>query len=349
LSALAAPASASVRSGRILVVDDNENNREVLSRKLVRQGHQPFQAKDGVEALEMLRAESYDAVLLDITMPRKDGYAVLEELKADNALRHVPVIMISAIDSTESIVRCIQMGAEDYLPKPFNTEILQARLTNALARKFLIEQIRAEKERSDQLLHVIFPDTIVQELKATNEVRPRRFENVAVLFSDIVGFTAYCDRNDPEKVVSDLQELTCAFEESAMRCGVQKVKTIGDAFMGTSGLLNNSENPVLDCVRLGLDMVETARRLAAHWHVRVGINVGPVVAGVVGQRQYLFDVWGDTVNTAARCESHGQPDAVNVSGAAWHRISEVCRGESLGMIQVKGKGEIDMWRVDGLI
>src|SRR5262249_8701783 len=159
---------------------------------------------------------------------------------------------ISALDEVDSVVRCIQMGADDYLPRPFNPVLLRARIRACLEKKRLrdrearyLEQIEREQRRSDELLHVILPDQVVKELKATNGVRPRRYDEVAVLFADIVGFTPYCDRHCPEEVVSHLQRLVEAWEDSALRHQVQKIKTIGDAFMAASGLLHRVENPVL--------------------------------------------------------------------------------------------------------
>ena len=341
--------------GCLLVVDDNETNRDLLSRSLRRQGHTVIAAEGGRQALELLALEKFDVVLLDIMMPEMNGFQVLERLKADPDLRHVPVIMISALDELDSVVRCIEMGAEDYLPKPFNPVLLKARINACLEKKrfhdrevMYLHRIEAEKRRADELLHVILPDQIVEELKTTNAVKPRRFAHVAVLFCDIVGFTPYCEKRQPEEVVAYLQELVDAYEELALRYELQKIKTIGDAFMATAGLLKPVPNPVLSAVQCGLEMVAVVRRMPAQWNVRVGIHAGPVMAGVVGHRQYLFDVFGDTVNTAARVESHGVPGAVAVSAAAWQTIAERCRGESLGMVNVKGKGDMEIFRVDGL-
>ncbi|HET7376750.1 MAG TPA: response regulator, partial [Anaerolineae bacterium] len=119
-------------NGRVLVVDDNEMNRDMLSRRVERQGHTVRLAKDGLEALAILRTEPIDLVLLDIMMPGMNGYEVLEAIKSDQVLHHIPVIMISAVDEIDSVVRCIEMGAEDYLPKPFNPVLLRARIGAAL-------------------------------------------------------------------------------------------------------------------------------------------------------------------------------------------------------------------------
>jgi class 3 adenylate cyclase len=346
---------AAVAPGRFLVVDDNEVNRDLLCRWLRRAGHEAVVAVDGYQALALLGEQSVDAILLDIIMPGLNGFEVLQRLKADEVLRHLPVIMISALNEIDSVVRCIEMGAEDHLPKPFNPVLLHARINACLEKKRLrdsearyLEQIRKEQQRADELLHVILPGEVVRELKSSNAVRPRRFDNVAVMFCDIVGFTPFCDGHAPEYVVQYLQQLIEVWEEIAVRHAVQKIKTIGDAFMAAAGLLQpTTEHPVLHCVRCGLEMIEATKQLPVGWNLRVGIHCGPVVAGVIGRRQYLFDLWGDTVNTAARMESHGVPGAVVLSGTAWHTVAGRCRGESRGVIPVKGKGQLEMVRFDG--
>ena len=342
--------------GRLLVVDDNETNRDMLSRSLSRQGHVVSLAENGRQALEMVKDNDFDLVLLDIMMPEMDGYQVLENLKSDGETRHIPVIMLSSLDESESVVRCIGLGAEDYLPKPFDSVLLRARIGASLERKHLrdqevsyLQQIEDEKKRSDELLHVILPDEIVDELRETNEVKPRRYENVAVLFCDIVGFTPYCDQHEPEEVVANLQGLVEAYEDISLRHGLQKVKTIGDAFMAAAGLLRKAENPVLNCVKSGLEMVSAAKDSPAGWTVRVGVHSGAVMAGVLGHRQYLFDLWGDTVNTAARVENHGAVSAVNLSRNAWEQVAGHCDGESLGPVEVKGKGSFELFRVRRLL
>ena len=339
--------------GRILVVDDDEANRDVLSRRVRSQGATVEVAASGREALEILQRETFDAVLLDVMMPDMNGYQVLKEMKADTSLRDTPVVMISALNEVESTVRCILLGAEDYLTKPFDPTLLRARLGACIEKKRLrdreivhLKTIDQERRRADELLRAIFPPEIARELKSTQAVRPRRYEDVAVLFTDTVGFTTFSDTREPEEIIAQLQRLVVRQEELAERHGLEKIKTIGDAFMGAAGLLRPMTDPVMACVRCGLEMIEAAKELDPPWELRIGIHLGPLVGGVLGHRQYLFDLVGDTVNTASRVESAGVPGSVCLSAAAWQQIDHLAAGRSMGKVMVKGKGEIEIVRFE---
>jgi class 3 adenylate cyclase/CheY-like chemotaxis protein len=334
----------------LLVVDDNEDNRYTLLRRLKREGYENVDvAENGQHALDRLGGQPYDLVLLDIMMPVLNGYETLERMKSDMRLRTIPVIMISAVDQIESVVRCIEAGAEDYLPKPFNASILRARIRASLEKKRLrdkeseyLKQIEVEKKRADDLLHATLPAAAVHELKSTNSVRPRHFEDVAVLFCDVVNFTTYCDENSAETVVSHLQDLVRAFEEIAARNGLEKIKTIGDAFMATAGLLQHVEDPAIASVRTGFEMIDAVDGHVSGWEIRVGIHIGPLVGGVIGQKNYAFDIWGDTVNIASRIVGQADPGAVLVSEAVWRNLRDAFDGKSKGMVELKGRGSHEL-------
>ncbi|MBA2585824.1 MAG: response regulator [Chthoniobacterales bacterium] len=347
--------AAPAETASLLIVDDNELNRDMLRRRLERLGYKIACAENGSEALEKIRTESFDLLLLDILMPVMDGFEVLAQLKADPLLREIPVIVLSASDQLDHVVKCIQSGAKDYLSKPFNPVLLQARIGSCLERKRLhdreasyLRQIEQEKQRSDELLHVILPRDVAAELKATNAVQPRRFEKVGILFSDVAGFTGYSDRHHPEEILSHLQNLVEAFEQLCVKHNLEKIKTIGDSFMATAGLLAPRDNPALDCVKCALEMVTVARSQPSGWNVHVGIHVGPVIAGVVGHRKYQYDIWGDTVNTASRMEGAAQAGSVCVNRATWDLIAEHCRARPLGRVEMKGKGAQEIFVVEAL-
>jgi adenylate cyclase len=345
---------AKTAQGTLLVVDDDESNRMLLTRRLLRQGYQVFAAENGRRALEMIHAKSFDLVLLDIMMPEVDGLQVLLRMKDDERLRHIPVIMISALDDLTTLVRCIQAGAEDYLTKPFDAILLSARIGACLEKKRLrdlevtyLKQIEREKQKSNDLLRVILPGEIAVELMSTGRVKPRRREKVAVLFCDVVGFTSYCSEHAPEAVITQLQTLFRTCEEYAEKHNLEKIKTIGDSFMAAAGLISPSENPALDCVRCGLDILASVPAMPAGWKVRIGIHSGPIVAGVVGSKKYLFDIWGDTVNMAARVTSSCQPDTLCVSSTSWKEVQHACEGTSRGVLNLKGKGDVEIFQVTG--
>lgn len=337
------------QQGRVLLADDDASNRELLHRRLEKIGYEVTSVADGLQALDRVQAGEFDLVLLDLLMPGLDGREVLARIKQDPALQHLPVIMISALDQVDGIVRCIELGAEDYIAKPFNPVFLRARIGAGIEKKRLrdrevsyLRQIQEEKQRSENLLHIILPREVAEELKSTNRVQARRFENTGVLFCDIVGFTAYCDLHPPEAVLPQLQAVVEAFEELASAHGLEKIKTNGDSFMGVIGLRAPVPNPALNCVECGLQMIAAARRLPPNWKVRVGVHVGPVIAGVVGHRKYQYDVWGDTVNTAARMEEAAESGAVCVTAGTWERLEKHCEGRPLGQIEVSGKGSLEL-------
>ncbi len=339
------------RVGQVLVVDDNEMNRDLVARRLLRLGHEVVHADGGRRALELLKERPFDLVLLDLMMPDVSGHQVLSKMKTDESLRHIPVLMISAASDIESVVQCIELGAEDYLPKPFKPALLNARVTACLEKKWhrdqekeIVIQLAEEKRRSEELLRVILPGPIVEELKLTNHVKPRSYENVAILFADIVSFTDFCHSQPPELVVDYLQQIVHAFEDLALQYGIQKIKTIGDSFMCAGGLLTPLDNPSAAAVMCGLDMIRATEALPSAWKVRVGVHVGPVVGGIVGHRQYLFDVWGDTVNTASRLEHLGKPNSVTVSQEIWEKVKNDYQAESRE-VEVRGKGMLKVYDI----
>ena len=344
--------------GHILIVDDKEINRDILSRHLERRGHMTTGAENGVRALELVGATRFDLVLLDIRMPQMNGYEVLRRLKSDPSLRDIPVIVISALDEMESVVRCIEMGAEDYLPKPFNPVLLQARIGASLEKKRLrdqeqlyLEQIRFERAKSERLLLNVLPEAIAARLKEGEHVIAERYEEVTVLFADIVGFTEYSASTSPEKLVYLLNDIFSSFDRLADRHGVEKIKTIGDAYMAVGGVPTPRHDHAPAIAEMALDMQEEIARVKsdgiAPLDIRVGINAGPVIAGIIGTRKFIYDLWGDTVNTASRMESHGLVGRIQVTAHTYERLKHAYRFEERGVILVKGKGEMTTYVLAG--
>ncbi|MCB9756253.1 MAG: FIST C-terminal domain-containing protein [Myxococcales bacterium] len=225
-----------------------------------------------------------------------------------------------------------------------NAELRQ--LNDALAR---------EKQRSEELLLNILPREVAQELKRTGHVQPVYYESVTVLFTDFKGFTRISSQLSPRALIDELDYFFSAFDELVARRGLEKLKTIGDAYMAAGGIPIANESHALDAVQTAWDiqafMAEEARRRARsgrpRWELRVGINTGPLMAGVIGHRKFAYDIWGDTVNIAARLESAGEAGRINLSRATYERVAGSFRCTSRGLLPVKNADPVDMYFVDG--
>ena len=345
-------------ASRILVVDDNAANRDLLTRRLSREGHLVEAVEDGRSALHQVASDHFDLVLLDLMMPEMNGFEVLCRMKADPALRDVPVIMISALDEIDSIVRCIEAGAEDYLPKPFNPVLLRARINAALEKKRLRDrehaftrQLQTEKDKSEILLLHILPKSVVARLRQGETAIADGFTEVTILFSDLVGFTRLASVMPPAQVVELLNYLFTEFDRLAFERGLEKIKTNGDAYMVAGGLPEPRDDHAVAVADMALHMIDVVSAagsmLGRPLQVRIGIHSGAAVAGIIGKHKFIYDVWGDTVNTANRMESHGVPNRIQISAATFHRVRGVFRCEPRGPQEVKGKGMMETYFLEG--
>jgi class 3 adenylate cyclase len=206
-------------------------------------------------------------------------------------------------------------------------------------------------QRSEELLLNILPPSIATRLKLKPGTIADGFTEVTVLFADIVGFTTLAARLPPDRIVGLLNELFCTFDDLAGKLGLEKIKTIGDCYMIAGGLPEPRADHCEAVAEMGLEMLRLTDEFSAHVKeniaVRIGINTGPVVAGVIGKRKFIYDLWGDTVNTASRMESHGVPGMVQLSAASQERLASKYRMRARGVIDVKGKGAMETWFLEG--
>ena len=338
-------------TARILVVDDNASNRDLLFRRLSHDGHYVARADSGHRALELLEVEEFDLILLDLLMPDLNGFQVLERLKADERWHDMPVIMISGLQETDSVIRCIEAGAEDYLSKPFNPVLLRARISAGLERKRwrdrerrYVERIELERQRHETLLRNILPGQIVTRLNNGEVVIADRVEEATILFADLVGFTAAASRVTPAILVSNLNRIFSAFDDLCRRLQIEKIKTIGDAYMAAAGVPLPRADHAEVMADFALAMLAALERVNADaempFRMRIGIHTGPVVAGVIGSHRFLYDIWGETVNLASRLESHSLPGRIHVS----EQTSQILAGqydlEARGLINLRGIGKV---------
>ncbi|MEG4322289.1 MULTISPECIES: adenylate/guanylate cyclase domain-containing protein [unclassified Microcoleus] len=359
-------------SAIILIVDDTPDNVRLLSTILTEQGYQVRKALNGQRALATVQELPPNLILLDVMMPEMNGYQVCAQLKASPKTSSIPVIFLSALDDVVDKVKAFDVGAVDYITKPFQGKEVLARVANQLTiqsqQKLLQEQtkqleelverlqneikerqavelaLRLAQKKSDDLLLNILPAAIVENLKKGDGSPAERFESATVLFADLVDFTSLAARISPLELVDFLNKIFSKFDELTEKHCLEKIKTIGDAYMVAGGLPVARADHAEAIANMALDMQEAIADFQTDtgepFQIRIGINTGPVVAGVLGTKKFTYDLWGDTVNVASRMELQGLPGYIQVTAAVYEQLKDGYVFEERGAIPVKGKGDM---------
>ena len=363
----------------ILVVDDTPDNVRLLSTILTEQGYQVRKALNGQRALATVQDYPPDLILLDVMMPEMTGYEVCEKLKSSPKTRSIPVIFLSALDDVSDKVKAFDLGGVDYITKPFHNKEVLARVANHLTiqnqQKLLKEQtkqleeknqrlemeiternrvelaLRIAQQKSESLLLNILPAPIAENLKKGEGSLAERFESATVLFADLVNFTSLAARISPLELVSLLNEIFSKFDSLTEKYNLEKIKTIGDAYMVAGGLPVPREDHAEAIANMALDVQQFINNFKTNsgdsFEIRIGIHTGPVVAGVIGTKKFIYDLWGDTVNVASRMESQGVPGSIQVTAEMWEKLKDNYIFEERGLLEIKGKGKMITYWLKG--
>jgi adenylate cyclase len=356
--------AAEILKAKVLVVDDMQANVLLLERMLGGAGYTCVTSTVDPRAVCALHEKNrYDLIVLDLQMPGMDGFQVMEGLKPIEKDGYLPVLVITA--QPDHKLRALQAGAKDFISKPFDVAEVLMRVHNMLEvrllhleihrkndeLKKLFDQVVAERKVSERLALHVPPDSIAARLQARPDVTADPFADVTVLIADIVGFSELTPAVSPEQLALLLEEIFTGFDGLANQRGLKKIKTLGNSYMAAAGVPVPAGDHAVRAAHLSLDMVEALDRFNERGghslQVRIGIATGAVVAGVIGKRLYLYDVWGDAVNTASRMESHGVAGRVQVSESTRRLLGESFLLEERGALQVEGKGEVNTWFVSG--
>jgi len=369
----------------VLYVDDEENNLNSF-RAALRRNYNIYTALSGEEGMDILSKNDIHVVVTDQRMPNMTGVQFLQHIppEKDNIR-----IILTGFSDIESIIEAINTGmVYRYITKPWDKDELKITIDNAIEtimlrrnNKHLIEELKeyneqleekvflrtkeiekqkeiieAAKLQSDSLLLNILPGEIADELKKFGKSYARKHDQVSVLFADIKGFTSIAEKLTPVKLVTQLDEVFGAFDNIIAKHGMEKIKTIGDAYMCACGLpLADNENAIKS-VNAALDMQQFIKGFGAAnkiqnlpvFEIRIGIHTGPLVAGVVGLKKFAYDIWGDAVNLASQMEQHSEPGKVNISGETYSLVKNSFNCTYRGKIEAKSKGEVDMYFVDSV-
>jgi class 3 adenylate cyclase len=326
---------------RLLVVDDNKVNRLLLARNLELMSHRVASAENGRVALEMLRREPFDLLLLDIEMPEMDGFQVLEQLFNDLQLRDLPVIVTSSLEGLDNVVRCIELGAEDYLTKPVNPVLLKARIGASLEKKRL-------RDQQKELVRRFATPEVAQDLQKSGFSLGGKRVHGSVMFSDIRDFTPLVESQSPEETIELLNTYyTLMFNAISGHGGIVS-QIAGDGLMAVFGAPLSLPDHCDAAVRAALEMIELIELFnveqigAGRTAIRIGIGIasGEMVAGYTGTNERAtYTCIGDTVNIAARLEAHtktaGRP--VLIDAATRDGLRSDAAIEAIGQVTLRGK------------
>jgi adenylate cyclase len=333
--------------GFVLVVDDEEQNRSLLRDPLEARGYEVAEAENGMQALEKIAARSPDVILLDLMMPKMDGFEVCRRLKTDGKTAHIPILMVTALSERKERLMGIAVGANDFLNKPVDIQDAILRVGNAVYTTHLHDQLQVEREKSELLLLNILPKSIAERMKLGETNIADSYEEVTVLLADLVGFTALSAHIDPGQIVKLLNEIFSAFDLLAEKHGLEKIKTIGDAYMVAGGIPFPKAGQAEAIADLALDLQDEIGRLNREYNtsvrIRIGINTGPLIAGVIGRKKFAYDLWGETVNIACRLESMGEAGKIQIAESTYEQLKDKFQFEPKHTLTIKGHGELSAY------
>ena len=334
----------------ILVIDNNLANINGLKAMLLGGGNNLIVCEDETSALPILEKRKVGIILINIQSAAVNGFELLQRLKSNPHSRDAYKIVIS--DSTSSgarLVKGFKEGAVDYISSPFNPNLVKAKIE-------VFKTLYFKDLRINQLLENIFPTTILKDLNTTGKFSPKKVDEGVVLFTDFVAFTKSAKLQKPMELLRELEGYFNKFDEIIDRYNLEKIKTIGDAYMALAGVTEKNENPAVRATLAAIeirDYIISRKQLAkatnsTSWDIRIGIHSGPLVAGVISSKKISFDVWGDTVNIAARAEQNSVENSITVTDQVVKHISPYFDITHRGEIKLKYGAYVDMYFVDQL-
>lgn len=334
-----------------MVVDDEEQNRVLLRDPLEANGYKVIEVENGIRALQKVEEQTPDVILLDLMMPKMDGFEVCRRLKKYWKSAHVPILILTALSDRKERLMGVAAGANDFLIKPVDVQDVILRVGNAVYAKGLHDQLQAEREKSDRLLRNILPNAIAERMRNGEMNIADYHPDVTLLVADLVGFTALSASVDPAQIVNLLNEIFSGFDSVTEKHNLEKIKTIGDAYMAAGGIRSHGGDHAEAIIELALGLQNEVSRINELYNtsirIRVGINTGPVIAGVIGRKTFAYDVWGEAVNCACRMESSGQPGRIQVAEATYERLKNKYKFEERHTVDLKGQGMMAAyWFVD---
>lgn len=334
----------------ILIVDDSQTAQKFLARVITTRLDYPVRTVASVDAaIEVLQEVEVGLVILDHNLKDEEGFDFMARKRQNPTWQDIPVLVVTGSEYEDELVaRYIEVGAVDFLLKKLNIPVMMARMLQCLRsyiaakeKQSLLVRLEATQQKNTELLKNTLPVSVYNEILAEGEFKARVFDDASIIFADVCNFTQFTNLHSTAKLVDNLNALVRRMEEICDRYDLCKIKTIGDAFMAVGGVLDYKAD-VSSTLQAAEEMVRAVIELDMSWQVRVGVASGSLVGGIVGDQRMQFDVWGSSVNLAARMCSCAQPNTVAVPRALLPMDIGPERLQDVVGINVKGFGEVEV-------
>lgn len=348
-----------MKTFKILVIDDDPIQRKIIEHIIedLERNIIVSRATNGKEALDLIEQSTPNLIITDWDMPQMNGIEFCKQIHLDKELDHIPVIMCTGINTTsEHLKTAFESGVADFIRKPIDKMELLSRV-NSMIRlsesyqtiKAQKEKIEEEKEKSDKLLLNILPRKVAKELKENGIYEPELFDNVTVFYSDIVDFTQLTLEIRPKDLFRELNDIISGFDEIMEKHNCERIKTVGDAYIAVCGMPIPNENHAENIINASIDVIQFLRdrnlKYAHIWEIRVGIDTGKIVGGIIGAKKYIYDIFGDPINMASRLESTSEIMRIHVSETTYNLAKDKFNFDVEKPHNIKGKGKMKMFFV----
>lgn len=359
---------------KILIIGDFTEESLDIQDFFNKVGYKAYSTVHGQQGLQLAKGHQPDLILIDLALPDIPGLEVMRILKEEPSLRNTSFLLSSLDSSEESIIICLSSGAHDYVYRPIHFTQILAKVQNLLelseSRKMLEElnnQLTKERDiarnakeiaeeernRANKLLINILPVKIAEELKENGKIEPQFYSSVTILFTDFKDFSKIAKNLKPNDLVKELDFFFTQFDKIIKKYKLEKLKTIGDSYMCVGGLPEKNQTHPSDVCRAALEIQHfmshnSTSTNGTNWQLRIGIHTGAVVAGVIGQEKFAFDVWGDAVNIASRMESSCDIGKINISKSTYQLVKDSFTCTNRGLIQIKNMDNMESFFLEGV-
>lgn len=344
---------------KILVIDDDPVQLKIIEHVLsdISPKIEFLEAKNGIDALEIINKNPPDLIITDWDMPEMDGIDFCKQVHKVKELDHIPVIMCTGVNtSSENLKTAFESGVADFIRKPIDKMELRSRVNSMLKLsesyqtiKQQKEKIEEEKQNAEKLLLNILPQKVANVLKNKGYYEPELFDNVTVFYSDIVGFTELTVRIKPKDLIKELNDIISSFDMIMAKYHCERIKTVGDAYIAVCGMPESNDDHAQNIIHAAIEIIEYLKERNKvnknKWEIRVGVDTGKIVGGIIGSNKYIYDIFGDPINMASRLESNSDSMRIHVSDRTYQQVKDHFSFEKRGVRIIKGKGKMKMYYI----